>query len=70
MNKESQDHLMSAIGDVIKLGAKPANVAAFMIGQATYLLKEQGYIDSEVVGIVESALKNYERRTGGCVGTQ
>ncbi len=60
MNKESQDHLMSAIGDILELGARPANVAAYMIGQATYLLKEQGYSDSEVVGIVEGALENYE----------
>jgi len=59
MNKESQDHLMSAIRDVIELGAKPQHVAAFLFGQATFILKEQGYIDSEVVGIVESALKNY-----------
>ncbi len=51
---------MSAIGDILELGAKPQHVAAFMFGQATFILKEQGYIDSEVVGIVESALKNYE----------
>ena len=50
---------MSAIGDVIELGAKPANVAAFLFGQATFILKEQGYKDSEVVGVVESALKNF-----------
>ena len=36
------------------------NVAAFMIGQATFILKEQGYMDSEVVGIAEGALMNYE----------
>ena len=60
MNKEAQDHLMAAIGDVLEMGANPANVAAFMFGQATFILKEQGYLDSEVVGIVEGALKNYE----------
>ncbi len=60
MNKESQDHLMSAIGDVLELGARPANVAAFMIGQATFIFKERGYKDSEVVGIVEGALENFE----------
>ncbi len=51
---------MSAIGDILELGAKPANVAAYMFGQATFILKEQGYKDSEVVGIVEGVLKNYE----------
>jgi hypothetical protein len=42
-----------------ELAIKPDHVATAMVGQATFLLKEHGYSNDEVMGVTESALKNF-----------
>ena len=60
MEKEMFDHVGHAVGDVIEHGVKPDHVAAAMVGHAVFLLKQHGYSNDEVLGIVESALKNFK----------
>ena len=59
IKKETQEHLMGAIKDVIMLGTQPDHVAAFLVGQIVYMFKESEYPDENVMDIVEKTLKQY-----------
>ncbi len=59
MKKETQEHLMGAIKDVIALGTRPDHVAAFLVGQVVYMFKESGYSDDQVIDLVSNILQQY-----------
>ena len=61
VTKETQEHLMGAIKDVILLGTPPEHVAAFLVGQIVYMFKESGWSDEKVMDIVEKTLGKFPK---------
>jgi len=61
ITKETEDHLMGAIKDVILLGTPPDHVAAFLVGQVVYMFKESGYPNDKVLEIVSKTLEQFPK---------
>jgi hypothetical protein len=57
---EALKHITHAARDVAELGIKPEHIAAYMVGHAIHLFKEQGFSNEEVMDRVKSGLKGYK----------